>query len=501
MIPDAKSTTETGTDFYDRGLTSRRYTLVGIAGSSIISCFCIIAGIVIMGSNKEGNGAAQMTLSSNLQKEMLVLMINLIVTLCTESIGFMHGISLRSALASESRLRFNSNLRLLTAARGWSNPNGSLLNGIMAVLLIISYNSASLVIITLNYGTHWSTGETSVSITGLPLLLLGVALLLQTVIALSGMRAVQILTWSSSPFDLTAALVHHTQLTLVPFRCMRGVSDLDAEGGPARPSEAQPSAWRAHPSIRKVIISLWGLVIACAGYAVLIMYIWHKFDGGMESTPVLTMKSWLFFPSEQSNAVVYYLPFWGWWWILFFVNLAFVQGPITLGLHCSELIANVIRDERQWTCATGREGLRTATNPLKPIFANPLNLVLLVTKPALHWMFGLSFTLFGTAGPRTLETVSIFMFTAQIWNLCMALFIFACLFTLVALFRPRGPQPAAYGHLQTLANLVDEWSPVMWWGHKEDGISYCHAGRMPVWSRGCCIDTFKQGPVTTRCRL
>ncbi|KAG2101819.1 uncharacterized protein F5147DRAFT_708153, partial [Suillus discolor] len=35
---------------------------------------------------------------------------------------------------------------------------------------------------------------------------------------------------------------------------------------------------------------------------------------------------------------------------------------------------------------------------------------------------------------------------------------------------------AAYGHLQTLANLIDEWSPVMWWGHKEDGIPYCHAG-------------------------
>ncbi|KAJ8587781.1 hypothetical protein M405DRAFT_863473 [Rhizopogon salebrosus TDB-379] len=68
------------------------------------------------------------------------------------------------------------------------------------------------------------------------------------------------------------------------------------------------------------------------------------------------------------------------------------------------------------------------------------------------------------------------MYTAQIGNLCIALFIFACFFTVVTFFRPRGPQPAAYGHLQTLANLVDEWSPVMWWGHKEDGVPYCHAG-------------------------
>ncbi|KAG2075301.1 hypothetical protein BDR04DRAFT_1150099 [Suillus decipiens] len=29
--------------------------------------------------------------------------------------------------------------------------------------------------------------------------------------------------------------------------------------------------------------------------------------------------------------------------------------------------------------------------------------------------------------------------------------------------RWRGPQPATHGHVQTLGNLVDEWSPVMRW--------------------------------------
>jgi hypothetical protein len=55
-----------------------------------------------------------------------------------------------------------------------------------------------------------------VCIPGLYLLLLGITLLLQVVIALSGMRAVKLLTWSSSPFDMTTALVQHVQLTLVP---------------------------------------------------------------------------------------------------------------------------------------------------------------------------------------------------------------------------------------------------------------------------------------------
>ncbi|KAG2148014.1 hypothetical protein DEU56DRAFT_927899 [Suillus clintonianus] len=495
LISDAKSTAGNITDFYDRSLTSRRYALVGVACSIIFSCLCIVAGIVTLAHHGVGGvtGIDMATVVNpvtitrlNSQMKAMALILNLIVTLCTESIGFVHGISLRSALASESRLRFNTNLRLLTAARGWFNPNGAVLNGVSAVLLIISYSSTSLIVCfdtNANMMTQIVTSE-GVTIIGLPLLILGVTLLLQAVIALSAMRAVKILTWSSSPFDLTAALVHHTRLTPITLRCMRCVSDLDADGGPAKPSETQPSAWHAHPSIRKVVISLWGIVVACAGWAALVMYIWHKYHAGTgPMSPVaLTTQTWSFIPmlgtySMQSNYIVYTIP--GVTiqvWILLFVNMAVVQGPLTLGLHCSELIANVIRDERQWRRATGRKGLRTTTNPLNSIFTHPICLVLFAAKPFLHWMFGLSFMVSRGALNGELMGLSVGMFTAQIWNLCIALAVFACLFTLVALRRPRGPQPAAYGHVQTIANLVDEWSPVMWWGHKEDEIPYCHAG-------------------------
>lgn len=437
---------------------------------------------------------------------MLVLTLNLIVTLCTESIGVMHSISLRSALASESRLSFSTNLRLITATRGRWNPNSALLNGLMAVLLTISYSSATFVVFTL-------------SIAGFPLLVLGIALLLQVAIALAGMRAVKILTWSSSPFDLTAALVHHTQLTPASFRCMRSVSDLNVAEGPAKPSEEQPSAWRAHPSIRKVVFSLWGLVVACAGWATIVRY---KQNVDTKS------KSWSFLDRSIGYSVAYTI---GYsendpsfttmspeLWILAFVNIAVVQGSLTLGLHCSDLIANVIQNEWQWRCATARKGLNTATNPLKAFLTNPLGLVLFVLKPVLHWMFGLALTIAPTAyvdaglagyafmgtnstaglagyqwgsmgnssisagqlrdsGDSTVPGISVLMCVNQILNLCIALFIFASFFTLVALRRPRGPQPATYGHLQTLANLVDEWSSLMWWGHKEDGPPYCHADR------------------------
>jgi hypothetical protein len=211
------------------------------------------------------------------------------------------------------------------------------------------------------------------------------------------------------------------------------------------------------------------------------MYIWHTNKGSAAMSPYeLTTQTWSFIPDLRNgkvNYVTYDIPGVNLEvWILVIVNMAVVQGPLTLGLHCSELIANVIRDERQWRCATSKKGLNTATNPVKTIFTHPICFILFVAKPFLHWMFGYSFMIIVNTYGGTMFPPIVGMLTAQIWNLCIALFTFACMFTVVALRRPRGPQPAAYGHLQTLANLVDEWSPVMWWGHKEDGIPYCHAG-------------------------
>ncbi|KIK42830.1 hypothetical protein CY34DRAFT_750825 [Suillus luteus UH-Slu-Lm8-n1] len=467
---DTKSTVVT-TDFYDRSPISRRFAIIGLALSSIISFCCIITGVVILTIRGVSGVIPLMKLGNSelqtyLQFEMLSLILNALVTICTESTGFVHSISLRSALASEGRLRFNTNLRLLTAARGWRNPNGVLLNGIMVLLLISSYSSSSLVI-SYNYSSSQSTA--SAAIAGLPLFFLGVALLLQVVIALLGMRGAEILTWSSSPFDVTAALLHNNKLTRFSSRCMCCITDRGVDACPAKPSNTQPSAWHAHPSIRKVVISLWGVVIACAGWAGMVTYFKNE-------NPV-----WTFLPWEAS--IVYRIPGVNpldvnlQVWVLLFINIAVVQGPLTLGLHCSELIANVIRDERQWRRATEKKGLKTTTNPLIPIFAHPICLILFVMKPFLHWMFGLATTVADGAEDGKLSGgLAVLMFEAQIWNLCVALFIFSCFFTFIVLRRPRGPQPAAYGHLQTLANLIDSpLSPVMWWGHKKDGL-VCHAG-------------------------
>lgn len=46
--------------------------------------------------------------------------------------------------------------------------------------------------------------------------------------------------------------------------------------------------------------------------------------------------------------------------------------------------------------------------------------------------------------------------------------------------RPKGPQPATYGHIQTLADLIDDWSETIYWGDKGviSGLDIRHAGTL-----------------------
>ncbi|KAH7909421.1 hypothetical protein BJ138DRAFT_1114999 [Hygrophoropsis aurantiaca] len=466
-----------GTDVYDPSSKLRRIVVVGVAISIIFGIACLVTGIAISllpHKTVMHSGIVALPVGRGWSHELLPLLLTLCVAMCTESIGFMHSVALRSALASESRLRFNTNLRLLNVARtrSWMNPNGLLCNATMSILLILSYTSSLLSMIS--EGVGYPQFQWYIHISNIPVIVLGVTILLQAVIAIAGIRATKVLTWSSSAFDMTAALVHHTQITPADRLCMNSVSQSDACAGPKTPSAKQPSAWQAHRSIRRIIILLWVLIIVCVTWGWIVVALWKRYDNG-KSIPALG--HWNFFPDERSNALSYGIPLDGnsWYgWIVCFANMAIVQGPLTLALHCSEVIVNVVRDESNWRAATSEGGTKMMRNPLKSVLGNWLNVVLLIAKPVLHWMFGLSLYIryrFGTP-----VHISITMYTVQIWNLAMALLIFAVGCTIVALRRPRGPQPAAYGHIQTLANLIDEWSPTMWWGHKEDGVPYCHAG-------------------------
>ena len=71
-------------------------------------------------------------------------------------------------------------------------------------------------------------------------------------------------------------------------------------------------------------------------------------------------------------------------WLFIFAIYIVIQGGMTIGLHCSEVIANVVRDEMIWRRATSEAGTKPITNPILAVFMNWPSVGLLIAKPVLR---------------------------------------------------------------------------------------------------------------------
>ena len=162
-----------------------------------------------------------------------------------------------------------------------------------------------------------------------------------------------------------------------------------------------------------------------------------------------------------------------------------IQGAQTMGLHCVELLVNTSRDESAWRAATlpldvprggsVPKGARLKTSAFKAAASSWENAVLFTLKALLHWLLGQSLQ------PSYVGAYGFDMLYMRIFVFGIVAIVLALFATYLALGTRRGPQPATYGHLQTLANLVDDWgmgtAGCLWWGDKglnADGTR--HAG-------------------------
>lgn len=150
------------------------------------------------------------------------------------------------------------------------------------------------------------------------------------------------------------------------------------------------------------------------------------------------------------------------------------QGILTLALHCIELLVNLSRDETTWRATSSKRGSAANYNSIVAACRSWETICLFLFKAAINWLNGLSLCL-SQSGYRGSAQISVTLRPVQIFYLTLCTAILALLATFISFRRPQGPQPATYGHLQTLADLVDEWSPHMYWGHKA-ASDICHAG-------------------------
>ncbi|KZP24919.1 hypothetical protein FIBSPDRAFT_399094 [Athelia psychrophila] len=553
-----------------------------LSASIVVAVAFMIAGVVLsrLKTRVAGSGTVHsiIPILSSSQgiyyygPEVMSAVFTIIATMATEAIGSVHSTAVRSTLINEyrissnihsaalrstpiaeghrdeppkHRLEFNSNSRLFAASTnpGWANPNGRLMNALMALLLVISYAAGALIVTQLqilegpDLIAHNGTG-----LAAPPIIVFGLSLFLQGVISLFGAHHCGP-HWLDN-IDMLATTKKQIDDKMIvprPHRCMRDVlQGQTTTPYPLKPSARQPSACSANPTVKMAVIVMWGLVPVYTIWGAIIfalsVYVSTRSSksGDIQTVGIGSAKlpdfSWAYVPNLNTQAfgVAFLtahpkesatLP--SATWPSIFLAFMAMQSGLTLTLHYCEAIINTTRDEHVWRRAMGDEGvlisekrlLRVAWDIIlsrswprvtisrqrlrRVVSSNWRNAFLLGIKFFCHWLlaqsfqvtgvFSQAFQVSGGLAKSNFIGMTVLARCAQLWYLSAALVVFATITTFIAIYKPRGPLPAAYGHFRTLADLIDEWPPeesatgdkssvMLYWGHKWDKDGVYHAG-------------------------
>ncbi|KZT21951.1 hypothetical protein NEOLEDRAFT_718243 [Neolentinus lepideus HHB14362 ss-1] len=451
---------------YDEGTVAKVLAAFGLVLSFLIGASLLFVGVDLCINRTtaykvgEAEGWRLLPLGS-IPAEVLPLPLFLVVTLVTEATGFAHGTALKWQLLKERRLEFNASLRFMTASGGWIN--GRIMNIILFITLVATNSSTSFVFVSVQ-------GDNAVLVSYLPLIILGIAIIIQAGLSTIAVVCSNIPTWSGSIVDVGPALLAQDITWRIPGRCMRGIDDgHPIDQTPVLPRERHPTLWEIsswRESVRLIVIFP---VILAVLFLVGFAFMMHRLRGDWSVWKNLTQGVTI---SGYGSGV---LPATRLGWA--FAVICIVQTPVALALHVSELTVLMYRDEANWKSAC-KKGARSL-NPIMTVIGSWASVLLLIVKPVCHWVSGTAVNFqvlnkapadsgFTAQSALTIRPLFVVVLAGLLFGLSLFVFI-------IAIRRPTGYQPVTYGHLQTLINLVDEWSPVMYWGHKYTS-EICHAG-------------------------
>ncbi|KAI5119843.1 hypothetical protein M0805_008409 [Coniferiporia weirii] len=481
---------------YGLGVRTRNLTFAGLAISSLFGASCVIGGTLIhhhllpisFGTYDGAN--IRLNLTPSYKREVILLFLNVIlVKPSLWSIGSAHGTALRWKLAFEedkltrkTRLEFNANIRFLQSSYNTWSSNGLVANVVMALCLTVSYASSSMVLLNVKQGEYHNTIVSSVA-----LITLGTVILLQIVIATWAVKTTSIPTWSQSPFDTTAILINKGLLRREPGKCMCSLYDR-YQDGPMYPKQRQMSIWDSHPQFRTIMLYIW--ILFGSGYYWFFIT-WAMIQSGTQGAHPGT--SLALIPNENTASMDITwngeAPTAGVLWG-FGILAGFQGGILTTATICTQAIAALVRDERLWREAATEKGTDPSPSPFKSLLLSKHILVIETVDPVLHWMFGLAINMDAKSGLQICPV--------QILYVTLAGTAYVTEMTIAGRRKMNRIQPLTYGHLQTLANLVDEWHEKMFWGHKsvDPHTKIGHAGtsNAPLKDVDCDIEYGSRSP-------
>ncbi|KAJ2895678.1 uncharacterized protein MKZ38_006260 [Zalerion maritima] len=484
--------------------STARWCQAGLAASVLVAVASLVGGGVCLVFQLQDGQTVFFSMPWIL-REIIPLLINLLITLLTESMGYIHGCSLRWALFREGRLEYNSNLRLLSFSRK-NTANTWYCNLVYFIGMVLSYASTSLIFLsfnpelaeTIDYDFDIEDrSDDDIHINGIALLTLGTGLLLQAAIAgwcLAGKK--NIITWSSNPLTVAKACLQ-TGGGAYPVeyqsgKCMMSVHmRKDDYPNGVNPTMVQRPMTTGHPHIKWVFGLLWPLPAVLLGWGLALHF--TLMNGTMEG---VHGTSWSFIPKFTGNTdnscdavqctdgtSILNLSWTQYTTAVGTIGAVFMiagfQAIVTLALHISELIIDLSRDEKTYRELSSVAGTNPKYRSIKVACNYFPSIFLFVMKACVHWVFGLACSLNFMLGVN--------MYPPQILYLAGFTLGLAAFCTYLALRRPTGFLPASFGHIQTIVNIVDDWldAEAIFWGHKadadDDGKYPAFAGTSATW--------------------
>ncbi|KAI4283107.1 MAG: hypothetical protein L6R38_002410 [Xanthoria sp. 2 TBL-2021] len=439
---------------YDKGIGTRNTCMGGLIFSWLASIACITLARwtfksvqsyrTSTGGYSHNRQGERVFFLSTARQEIVKLAVNVCISACTDCLGYIHSVSTRWALRREGRLRYNSNARLVLSTPRCSSSRWST-NLVSAFLLMICYASSGQLFLS-SEGTE----QEGFVLNGIAISALGIGLLGQAMISTVSIWGAQRLipSWSSNPLNTTLVCLHHGTRA-VASRCMLSVHQLDSASLPSKPLPHQASAQRAMSSIRHIVRCLWAFVILTIVWALSVRFSPYFRSSDRTSSDSLPLYGESV-PALQLNLCA----------LLITTSL---QLFLTLSLHLTELLVNLSRDEQMWRLATSKRGTQSSFGMLGSLQSAVCSWqtdLLFMLKSLAYWLFSLAINS---------KRSGVYMNWVGILVLLAGASVVACFGTFLAWTQPSGPQPAAFGHIETLANLIDEWyddSEKIWWGDK-----------------------------------
>ena len=498
---------------YLSSLSARNICVCSLCLCWIVVVSCVVASIVIYQKDDELLEQGQLRIQAFKAIELFApLALCILIALCTDCLGFIHTVSLRWSLLREGRLDFNTNLRLFSCSQNLLQ-NRWYTNASYLVCLVATYAATSQVFLPFSpwqpLPTVGRNYESEQYANAFSICVLGIGLFGQTSIAtwsLLALRGKSVL-WNSNPLDTVQACVHDGWASFRPNRCLIPCGNTQVSSPRAlKPSTRQTCLNEARRHCGRILVGIWLLWVLTATWAFVSVIrgtlspcskalgVCFEITPSMESALLHQIRSFTPNPGYFVNGTTStLLTFRIRGSCMLLVNVyallvvALMQSPYTVALHCTELLVNTSRDEHLWRQAgTSNYGAVRGNNAIRAAFTNWRSIMLSLLKSTIHWLFGLSMP--PLSRPRTPNSSEANMLS-EIWLsfqyydlflLSFAVFVLSVFGSVLAIYCPKGPQPAAYGEIQTLADLIDYWGenqkPLFWGDKLGDCEGLHHAG-------------------------